>query len=100
MTQNLTPLPHAAPQWMVVYITYNVPEGHIVAGRLQSYGIPAMVHQALGASAFGITIGSLGEVRVLVHAEHYDEALALLAPDDPDLLTDDTERIIYDDDEE
>jgi len=85
--------------WMVVYVTYNVMEAHIVAGRLQSEGIPALVHREAGASAMGIHIGGLGEVKVLVHPPDYDDALAILDPDEPHSLSDDNDRIIFGEDE-
>jgi hypothetical protein len=76
------------PQWMVVYTAFNSPEAHIVAGRLESEGIPAMVNQAPGANAIGIHIGSLGEVTVLVREEDYWRALMILEPESPALLPD------------
>ena len=85
---------------MVVYITFNVYEAQIISGRLESEGIPNLVHQEAGASAMGIHIGRLGEVRVLVRPEDYDVAQALLAPpDEPAELPDDVDRIIFDDDD-
>lgn len=87
------------PEWMVVYITYNLHEAQIVAGRLKSEEIDAMIHQEAGASAMGIHIGRLGEIKVLVHPDRYDQAMALLFPDEPGALPDDTDRIIFDDDE-
>lgn len=87
------------PEWMVVYITYNFLEAQIVAGRLESEGIQALVYQEPGANAIGIRIGRMGEVKVLVRADDYDTAEAILFPDEPDILPDDTDRIIFDDDE-
>jgi hypothetical protein len=91
MTKSISEQP---PQWMVVYTTFNSPEAHIVAGRLKSEGIPALVHQAPGASAIGIHIGSLGEVTVLVREEDYWKAIEILEPDSPALLPDSDEDII------
>lgn len=89
------------PPWMVVYITYNVVEAHIVAGRLQHEGIPAWVHQEPAGNAFGITFGPLGEVRVFVNEEDYARALALLEGEpEPDALPDDVNRLIYEDDDD
>jgi hypothetical protein len=79
---------------MVVYTAYHSPEAHIVAGRLKSEGIPALVHQAPGANAIGIHIGSLGEVTVLVREEDYWRALEILEPDSPALLPDSDDDII------
>jgi hypothetical protein len=88
-----------SPEWMVVYITYNFLEAQIVAGRLEFEGIQALVYQEPGANAIGIRIGRMGEVKILVRAEDYDMAETLLFPDEPDILPDDTDRIIFDDDE-
>ena len=66
------------PQWMAVYITHNLPEAHIVIGKLRAHNLPAMLHQEAGATALGITLGNLGEIKVLVSPDDYDEAAALL----------------------
>jgi hypothetical protein len=95
---SLQPQSHGA-EWMVAYVTYNFHEAHIIAGRLQSEDIDALVNQQPGANAMGIHIGSLGEIRVLVRAADYDMALAILYPDEPESLVDDVDRIIFDDDE-
>ncbi len=92
---NLSTPHDRKPEWMVVYLTYSPPEAYIVAGRLQNEGIPAWVHRPVGANAIGITIGPLGEVRVLVDSPDYDRALAILAEDEPAELTDDVDRFIY-----
>lgn len=88
--------------WMIVYTTHNPEEAHIVAGRLKHEGIPAIVDHAIGARSIGITIGSMGEVRVLVHPNDYDDAVAILDPDEdfPEELPDTTDRIIYHIDED
>ncbi|MFQ3568569.1 MAG: DUF2007 domain-containing protein [Aggregatilineales bacterium] len=86
-------------EWRVVYTTYNNPEAHIVAGRLESEGIPAMVQNEPAGTAIGITVGPLGENKVVVHVEDYDRALAILYPDEPDVLADDNDKIIFDADD-
>ncbi len=80
---------------MVVYTTYNDPEAHIVAGRLRSEGIEAMVHQAPGANAIGIHIGSLGEITVVVRKEDYGKAMLILEPDELNALPESTDDIHY-----
>jgi hypothetical protein len=85
--------------WMVVYVTHNIHEAEIVLGHLKSEGIQAFMHQAAGASAIGIHIGSLGEIKILVRPPDYDEALAILFPEEQNQLPDDTDRIIFEDDE-
>ncbi len=80
---------------MIVWVTYSAPEAHIIAGRLESEGIPAMVYSEPGAAALGIHIGSLGEVKVLVRPHDYERALAALEPDMPGTLPDTTGNVIY-----
>jgi hypothetical protein len=80
---------------MVVYLTYNLSEAYIIAGRLEVEGVPAMVHRQAGAGAFGITVGSLGEVSVLVHPPDYERALAILDTDVPDELPSSTNNVVY-----
>lgn len=84
---------------MIVYITYYFYDAQITAGRLRSEGIPVLIHQEPGASAMGIHIGRLGEIKLLVHPEHYDLATELLFPSQPEQLPDDTQRIIFTDDD-
>src|SRR5688572_4879664 len=95
MADHLTPSGQN-PAWMVVYTTYNNAEAHIVAGRLQSEGVKAWVHQEPFGSAMGITVGQFGEVRVVVNAEDYDTALAIL--DEPiDMLSEDDDNLLESD---
>lgn len=56
-------------------------EAVLVAGFLNSYGIPAQV-ESLHASEFPADFGHLGEVHVMVPAERLDEARQLLAQND------------------
>jgi hypothetical protein len=87
-----------APDWVVVFVTDNLPEAHIVSGRLDYEGIPSWVFQEPGAAAWGITVGILGEVRVLVNAHDYERAQSILqhdaAPPELEATTDDI-RLIF-----
>jgi hypothetical protein len=69
-------LPAHLQAWMVVYVAGSEPEAYVVAGRLESEGIPAFVHQEPVGRAYGLTVGPLGEVKVLVHSDDYDQATA------------------------
>lgn len=68
--------------WMVVYIAGSQPEAHVIRGRLEADGVPSWIMQEPVGSALGLTVGSLGEVRVLVHPRDYDRALAVLDDED------------------
>lgn len=84
--------------WMVVYVAYSEPEAYVVAGRLESEGIPSFVHQEPAGRAYGFTVGPMGEVKVLVHPDDYDRATEIL---DTDVEADDSDDldIIPDDDD-
>ena len=105
MPQDMTTKPlskqPANPEWMIVYITNNLSDAHIVVGRLESENIKAIIDHMAGRSAMGLTIGSWGEVRVLVHPNDYEQAVALLEPETPEELADTTQEIqyIWDEDE-
>lgn len=87
-------------EWRVVFTTTNAADAEIVAGRLRSEQIPAMVHQEAGGRALGITVGMLGEVKVLVRPGDYERAIAILEPDYPDELPDATDSLIFPVDDE
>lgn len=73
---------HAAqsPTWMVVANTNGVAQAEIIAGRLKSVGIPAIIHREAVGAALGLTIG-LGQAVVAVPEAYYEPALAVLTPD-------------------
>jgi hypothetical protein len=82
-------------RWMVAHLTNNIHEAQIVAGRLESEGIPAMIHTEPGSDALGIHIGRLGEIRVLVRPQDYDHVLNIIEPGDPQRLPDISDRITF-----
>lgn len=66
---------------VVVWEAANRMEAEIVAGRLQSQDIPAVISgEALGP-IYGLTTGSLAAALVLVPAPLADKALEILATD-------------------
>ncbi len=94
-SKKLSRKPGARPNWMIVYITHNINEAHIVSGRLKHEGIENVVDHMAGRSAIGITIGSLGEIRILVHEQEYEHALDILDPEEPDALSADNDQMIF-----
>ena len=90
------------PNWIAVFVTHNLPEAHIIVGKLRTYDIPAMIHQEAGAAAIGITLGNLGEIKVLVSPADYDNAVELLLPEDAEQIEANNDRIqlIWPDDAE
>ena len=90
------------PDWIAVAVTHNLPEAHIILGKLRAFDIPAMIHKEAGAAAIGITLGNLGEIKVLVSPRDYERAAELLLPEDADQIEANTDRIqlIWPDDAE
>lgn len=61
-------------EWKVVVKLYGMLEAQALLGRLQAEGIPAQAWQEGAGKALGLTVGYLGEVRVVVPSEFYEEA--------------------------
>jgi len=68
------------PVWMVVATATGVTEASIIAGRLQSLGIPTMIHREAVSSALPLSFG-LGQASVVVPEKFYDVAMQILEPD-------------------
>lgn len=90
------------PQWIAVYITHNLPEAHIILGKLEAHQVPAMIHQEAGATALGITFGNLGEIKILVSPSDYKRAEALLFAESQDEIEASNRKIqvIWDEDDD
>lgn len=61
-----------------VYTAYGTLAAEMVRMLLESAVIPARLLQESAGSAMGLTVGSLGEVSILVPVEHAHEARELL----------------------
>jgi hypothetical protein len=71
------------PVWMVVATASGIAEAAIIAGRLESLGIPAYIDRESLGAVLGLTVG-IGQARVVVPQQFYEAALAVLEPD-PDI---------------
>jgi hypothetical protein len=92
-TDNVYPVPYrddsgsttpGKPQemrWEVVEQTSGITAAEIVAGRLQSEGIPARAWQEGAGEAIGLIVGLLGTGHVVVPEEFAERARAILAAD-------------------
>lgn len=67
--------------WVVVEKTAGITVAEIIAGRLQSEGIPARAWQEGAGEALGLIVGLLGTGHVVVPEEYADQARALLEAD-------------------
>lgn len=68
-------------RWEVVETTSGITVAEIIAGRLQSEGIPARAWQEGAGEALGLIVGLLGTGHVVVPEEYAARARAILAAD-------------------
>jgi hypothetical protein len=64
-------------RWVVIAIVSGI-EAEVMRSKLESEGIPCVLQREAAGSVYGITIGPLGEVRVLVPESLADRAYDLL----------------------
>lgn len=78
--------------WVVVEQTMGITVAEIIAGRLQSEGIPARAWQEGAGEALGLIVGLLGTGHVVVPAEYAAEARAILEADEADMIEEEEEE--------
>jgi hypothetical protein len=71
-------------RWVVIAIV-SWAEAEVMRSKLESAGIPCLLQRESAGAVIGITIGPLGEVRVLVPEPLADRAVELLSEDVEDL---------------
>ncbi|MFH1080272.1 MAG: DUF2007 domain-containing protein [Pseudomonadota bacterium] len=64
--------------WSVVYTASGMTQAKIIAGRLETEGIPTRLKYEAAGTIYAITINGLGEVKILVPAGDLDSAGAIL----------------------
>ena len=77
-------------EWESVFTTDNEPIAHFIAGKLHNEGVEALVRKESAGTAYGINIGLLGKVDVLVRSDDFERAIAVL--EDEDLEEEDAEE--------
>jgi len=65
-----------------IYRAANEMEAQIIRGRLEEEGIPVLLRYEAAGPVFGLAVGALAEVRVLVPAALAEQARLLLAQQD------------------
>jgi hypothetical protein len=76
-------------RWEEVATTSGIMQAQILAGRLQSEGIPARAWQESVGQTTGLVVGPLGMGHVLVPEAYVEQALAILADVDESVAEDD-----------
>ncbi len=90
-TNNAHPVPEADNTgqeitWEIVAKTPGITVAEIIAGRLQSEGIPARAWQEGAGEALGLIVGLLGTGHVVVPEEYADRARAILEADEAAMM--------------
>ena len=70
--------PFSLNKFVHVYTAYGQLSGEMIRLLLNSVNIPAVLSQESAGLVYGLTIGSLGEVKVLVPEEMVEEAKKIL----------------------
>ena len=82
---DTTPAGEQPVRWEVVAVTLGPAQAAIVRGHLESEGIPTQAQGEAVGAVYGLTMGKLGEVKVLVPKSLVERAVEILerpAPDD------------------
>ncbi len=64
--------------WVVIKIVNGLPEAHIIKGLLESNEIPVRLEYEAIGQIYGLTVDGLGQVKILVPEEFFEEAESLL----------------------
>lgn len=67
--------------WVSVSELYDPEEAYLVIGLLEAAGIPVKVDRESAGEIFGLTVGPLARITILVPNEHKPEAERLLEGD-------------------
>lgn len=71
--------------WVELTEIYNQDEAHLICGLLSMAGIPVKVDRESIGDIYGLTIGPLAKIQILVPLAHLEEAQKILAGDVEDL---------------
>lgn len=77
---------------VVVYTSAGPGEATIIQGALEAAGIPCELSREGAGAAYGITVGPLGVVEILVPEDQVEAAQALLAALERGELADDGDQ--------
>ena len=77
-------------KWEVANVSSGMINAEIVAGRLETEGIPVKLRYEAVGVIYGLTFDGLGEVRVMVPSSYLKMALDVLAEsyEEDDIVTD------------
>jgi hypothetical protein len=82
-TKESTPGGQKWPRWEVVAVVNGLARAEIVRGRLESKGIPSRIQQDSGGGMLAVTVGAMGQAKILVPAPLAEQALKILDIEPP-----------------
>jgi len=77
-------------KWEVAHVSSGMINANIVAGRLETEGIPVKLRYEAVGVIYGLTLDGLGEVRIMVPSDYLERAREVLAEsyEEDDIVTD------------
>jgi hypothetical protein len=69
----------ADQSWVEVVKVFGELQAEMLRGLFEAQGIPVMLNQEGAGRAYGINVGRLGEVQILVPSDYVAEAQSVLA---------------------
>jgi hypothetical protein len=63
---------------VTVYTAFGQLEAHVIKGKLESVGIPALLSYESAGPVLGLTVDGLGQVRIMVSEDMASEARQVL----------------------
>ncbi len=67
------------PEWVLLEEAYNLDEAQLITGLLQMAGIPVKTERDTAAELYGLTIGPLARIKIMVPGDQLPEAGRILA---------------------
>jgi len=68
----------------VVTEVYNLDEAQLVSGLIMMAGIPVKLEHEAAGELFGLSVGPLARIKIIVPADKLEDAQAILAGQTPD----------------
>lgn len=80
----------AGSELIQIYSVAGLLTAEVLKGRLESVGIPVLLNYESLGPVMGITVNGLGEVHILVPADHAEDARQLIGEMEEDVSDDES----------
>ncbi len=65
--------------WYVLTEVFTLEESNLIRGMLETAGIPVEVKQESAGELFGLTVGPLSKIQIMIPVQYKEEAEELIA---------------------